>query len=75
MKKSELVKILSDIEGDPEVIMSKDSEGNDYSPLADYSYPSKYVAENAWSGIAYHLDEDEANEPNAVDCIVLWPTN
>lgn len=75
MKKSELIKLLNSINGDPEVIMSKDSEGNRFLPLVDYSYPMKYVAGSTYAGEVYSLDEEEANLDQSIDAVVLWPAN
>lgn len=67
--------------GERIVIMSKDGEGNGYSPYADFGF-QKYDAESTWSGEAYpdepsdDDDEDEWDAPDtAVPAIILWPTN
>lgn len=81
-----LIKQLQAIEDqDRVVVMSKDGEGNGYSPLADF-YEAAYLADSTWSGevgieaLTEELEEDGFSEedvmpPNAKPCIVLSPTN
>lgn len=79
--------------GEPDdalVVMSKDSEGNGFSPFSEIG-TGRYVAESSWAG---HLaDEGEDGEEPGEDdvvlggvddeesaeqgmaCIVLWPVN
>ena len=69
------------------VIMSRDSEGNGYSPLADIS-TGAYVADSTWSGEVgleelddearkegYTEDDVKLPEDGAVPCLVLHPVN
>lgn len=82
----ELKKLLADLDDDMVVVQSKDSEGNGYSPLSGYSI-EVYAPVTTWYGELWHpyddedywgeiLDPEEHVRPeNAVDCIVLWPTN
>jgi hypothetical protein len=53
-----------------EVVMSKDAEGNRFSPLYETS-AVRYAPENSWSGDLEDFDED-TEDPNA---LCLWPTN
>lgn len=85
----ELLDYLATQPRDRLVVMSKDAEGNDYSPLADASV-NMYAAESTWSGHAYvtpedlaelraqpgsgYTDEDAAPD-DAVRVVVLGPTN
>lgn len=55
------------------VIIAKDIEGNEYSPLAD-TETMVYEEETSWSGECYPDDEDETPE-DAVLCFTLWPVN
>lgn len=57
------------------VVMSKDGEGNDFSPLAEVDHDTNtgYVADSTWSGNVPHPDDYE--DGDGVDCVVLWPTN
>ncbi|MGL4999425.1 MAG: hypothetical protein ACRC5T_10695 [Cetobacterium sp.] len=61
----ELIERLSDLPPEFLVVMSKDGEGNGFSPLADLSH-EEYISDSTYSG------DIEDGEPNA---IVLWPTN
>jgi hypothetical protein len=88
MKVKELRDILSLYPDDMEVIIQKDSEGNDYSPLY-FCYDDQYVyiAENKYSGtvisrcaIYDEYDFDSAKEfkeylNTGVECCVLVPIN
>jgi hypothetical protein len=67
---------LEDLPEDMLVVMSKDSEGNRYSPLADLE-KMYYYPDNSWSGEVRHPDEvdEEPNDEECVEAIVLWPTN
>lgn len=69
MKVSELMRRLSAFNPDHVVVMSKDSEGNGYSPLAHVD-PVHYTAETTWSGEIDHPDEPHPDGPNAV---AIWP--
>jgi len=76
MKVKELIKQLKKLDQNFEVILSKDGEGNNYSPAADL-VEVDYAPENTWSGDVYFEDYTEEDpdyifEPNAV---VLYPTN
>ena len=53
---------------DFDVVMSKDSEGNDFSPLASYG-TARYIPITSYRG---ELAEESGPLTNA---IVLWPTN
>lgn len=76
MKVKELIKLLKKVDQNFEVILSKDGEGNCYSPACDL-IEVDYAAENTWSGDIYTEDYAEEDpdyifEPNAV---VLYPTS
>jgi hypothetical protein len=69
MKLSELIKELKGIEGDPEVIVSKDTEGNGYNPLSE-------VAWGYWDPEERELvdpTELEDDDDWAEAVVVLWP--
>lgn len=70
MNVKELIKILSTIEGNLEIILQKDSEGNDYSPLFEIGVTGDYVPYNEWSG-----EMIESEDPNSKKVVVLVPTN
>lgn len=80
MTKAELIKMLEGVLDTAEVVMSKDSEGNGYSPCAGYMWPAKYVPDSKYSGDIYNPeDRDETQYWNhneeTKDAVVLWPTN
>jgi len=60
MTVKELIAELKKFEGDLNVIMSKDPEGNGYSPYVD-NFEAVYRPYNTWSGEL--LDEDEEYDP------------
>lgn len=86
MTKDELIRELqeSSAPGDTVIVMSKDAEGNGYSPLADLSL-GMYDAECTWAGEVYMTDEARENTgipdeysaapDTAVLAIVLGPVN
>ena len=75
MKVKELMEMLQTVPEDREVVLSRDAEGNGYSPLAD-SGELWYVPYSTWGGDCYNLDEEEEFEGQDADLVlVLWPTN
>jgi hypothetical protein len=58
--------------------MSKDGEGNRYSPFSGTS-TGRYVASSTWSGQYYGEDDDEELDEyrgdDVIDVICLWPVN
>lgn len=89
MTVKELRKLLAKVENqDTLVVLAKDGEGNNYSPLSGYSDHYHYMADSTWAGElinfddpeGYELDELEPEEleekkNKATSCFVLWPTN
>ena len=86
MKVKELIEFLSEYNPESEVILSKDSEGNSYSPLSEMG-EFIYVPESTWSG-EVHLktltagdiasgctEEDVWDGDDGMDAVVFWPTN
>jgi len=80
MKVKDLIAELSELPGDMEVIMSKDAEGNGFSPWADLCV-GEYIPETTWYGEFSDSEEDDetgtetgipAERQNAV---ALWPVN
>lgn len=55
------------------VVMSKDAEGNGYSPLSGVE-TAVYEAESNWSG-EVHEEDDEDLYPDTRRCVVLGPVN
>lgn len=83
MTVKELIELLKLESDDRLVVMSKDGEGNDFSPLADYSTAS-YVADSTWSGeiglerLTPELRKQGYSEDDVkhgIPALVLWPTN
>lgn len=64
------------------VVLSRDAEGNGYSPLSTVE-DALYEAESTYSGQFYATPEMRAAEPDewseapdgAVPALFLWPTN
>lgn len=91
MKVHELIALLQKVNQDAEVIMSKDGEGNGFSPLADVEDNPKfaYVPDSKWSGDHTFIGpcdkdypEEDWGEPyyagegsDAIPAVFLWPTN
>ena len=84
MKIKELVAILSKLPQDTEIILSKDAEGNHFSPLSGFGEGTirpedvnNYNIEEYYSD--HHSDEDCCLEPGErngfVKAICLWPMN
>ena len=66
-----------DIEDHYIIVLSKDGEGNSFSPVSDseagFYTVGLYVPDTTWSGDFTGIDDmDDEFSPNAV---VLWPTN
>jgi len=84
MKVKELKELLAQFNDEDIVILSKDSEGNNFSPLSDIEECS-YKAETTWYGeigLRELTDEDIKNGYSEEDifedgenAIVLWPVN
>lgn len=79
----ELIEQLSSVEPDRIVVMSKDAEGNGYSPLADW-WGGSYKAETTWygeAGLESLTPEMEAkgygdgDVVRGVPAIILQPVN
>ena len=85
MKVKQLRDLLLNLPDDMEIILSKDAEGNHFSPLADYNADSIYVADTTYSGDVYDdswtaddavVDEERWQEMlKSPRVLVLWPTN
>ena len=73
----ELIKQLESYPDYYEVIVSKDSEGNGFSPLASI-YEGLYIPETSWSGEFLYKDESDINEDSlcpSSPCVLIIPTN
>ena len=83
MTVKELIVLLQEEDQDRIVVMSKDAEGNYYSPLDDM-HACAYRAETTWYGevgLEELTEEDKENgytEEDVIDgekAIRLWPVN
>lgn len=87
MTVGDLLDFLATQPRDRLVVLAKDAEGNDHSPL-EAADERMYVAETTWSGFTYltpeqyrespHFDADDDWPPpddRAVRAVVLKPTN
>lgn len=83
----ELRRKLAEFDHLPEdtvVVVAKDGEGNDFSPL-DELQEGMYLVETTWSGEHYmteeqrqahkHPDDYSEAPEEAVRAVVLWPVN
>jgi hypothetical protein len=75
VKVKELMQLLSTLNPEHLVILSKDAEGNCFSPLADHGI-GQYTPETTWSGEWRHEGDDEDGcSPDETNCVTLWPVN
>lgn len=75
MKVKELIELLKTLPEDHEVILSKDGEGNSYSPLSSHG-TYMYLPESTWSGEIF--SEEDAEESELLygeNAVVFWPVN
>ena len=71
MTVSELIEKLQQVDGDRTVVLQKDPEGNDYSPLDDF-WIGAYRPATAWygeAGLECLTDEDKADGYTEEDVI------
>lgn len=71
MTVKELKDLLDTYPDDFLVVMSKDSEGNGFSPL-DCIDEVGYDPDNRYSGQIYSIEEESAD---TIEAICLWPIN
>jgi hypothetical protein len=64
--------------GNTPLVMSKDAEGNSFSPWAEYDV-GRYAPDSTWSGDfhspGYHEDEEPCDDDCGDVAIALWPVN
>ena len=76
MKVKELINKLKELDGELEVILSRDSEGNSYSPIWN-CMEGFYFPSTSYSGEIY-MDEDYKDNPELEEgerAIVFFPSN
>jgi len=71
----ELKKRLNDYPDDMPIILSKDEEGNSFSPLCEngmyiYVPETTFHGEEVHGSVIHGLEEDEC-----IEVVVLWPLN
>ena len=76
MKVKQLIKQLQKVNPNFEVVLSKDGEGNSFSPASDIGVYA-YTPDNTWSGEIRDLDDEleEDEDKPVANAIVIWPTN
>lgn len=82
MTVNELIAELQKMDGDSRVIVSKDAEGNGFSPLSSANDGYLYEADTTWSGDIINIEDENDYEDSDWDYIttlpavvVLWPIN
>lgn len=68
MKIKALIKKLSKLNPELNVVMSKDAEGNSFSPIADLEL-CHYEPDSTWSGEIHDCGKGKET------AVVFWPTN
>jgi len=85
MNVKELKKAIANLPDEMEIILQKDSEGNDYSPLRGADPDAVYIPETTWYGEVYSMNctaddacmedkewEDIKSKPRA---LIFYPVN
>lgn len=84
MRVKELIKLLRAVDENRIVIMSKDGEGNAFSPLSSLDDKSTYLADSRYSGeigideLTSELKKQGYTEEDKITgkpALVLWPAN
>lgn len=85
MTVAKLIEALSALPKHMKVIIQKDAEGNDYSPLYAVDGNAIYIPQNTWSGEVHSVNNSPDYEPDdwseiekhphACACCVLAPIN
>lgn len=86
MNVKRLKELINDLPDDMEVIVQKDVEGNEYSPLSDVDSNAIYLVHTSWYGDAYSTnwsaddacmseDEWEAFKEKHPKVLILSPVN
>lgn len=77
MKVKELLAELTKINPELEVVMSKDAEGNNFSPCCETCF-GIYEPETTWYGEFDYSDpiQEAGDRPGSpVNAVCLWPVN
>lgn len=70
MKVSELISVLSQFEPEAEIVLSSDSEGNEFAPVNEVS---QCLYSPHGRGEVYNLNEKTEAGEGAINAIVLYP--
>lgn len=84
MKVQDLIKKLQALDPEREIVMAKDAEGNDYTPLDGY-WTGVYVPDTTWDGAVYcerkdgkppegYGEEDCYDGDDGLPAVILTPT-
>ena len=74
MTVAELIAYLQTQDQDAKVILSKDGEGNNFSPLSEGA-EGTYVASTPWHGEFYSSEDAEDLGIEGTPSLCLWPDN
>ena len=77
MTVAELIFELQQYPGELQVVLSKDAEGNNFSPLAEMG-PGVYEPDTTYSGdftSEHHVVEQYGDDEAAMNSLCLWPVN
>jgi hypothetical protein len=77
MTVKELIAELQELDGDLTLIIQKDPEGNEYSPLVGVAGGAYYVPDSTWSGTVYGQEDIDSGDapPGGQPVAVVWPVN
>jgi len=76
MTVKELIENLRSIDPETKIVMSKDAEGNGFSPLSEIDPAAWYQAETTWSGDVLHPDDYDPDDAEGLEKVVcFWPVN
>ena len=79
MKVKELRRLLKNVDGDLLIVVSRDSEGNSYSPLSSVDDNCTYLdgdlgVRELTSGLRRNgFSEEDMLGDDATPCLCLWP--
>jgi len=84
MKVKDLIAKLVTLNGNMELIMQKDGEGNAFSPLEGIDDSYVYIPDSTWGGEVFTLNRDDDPDMNDEEwealngkprCVILYPVN
>jgi hypothetical protein len=73
---TEMIAYLQTLPGEMEVIMSKDGEGNGFSPWCGEATLGEYDPDSTYSGEFNEYGDENGDTPHpSPNAIALWPIN